>query len=95
VTVIRFLPGGEMRKLFEPGDRQAYGHAVPRRASRVEVIPVGPHRGKFFVDFSLLGPDYQLCLAQPFDTHDEAVRAEQAWLLENWILKVDDNQPSE
>jgi hypothetical protein len=79
-----YLPGGGLRKIFETRDRGRYG-AVPRRASRVEVIQEGPQRGRFFVDFSLLGDEYQLCLLSTFDDHDEAVTAERSWLDRHWL----------
>lgn len=87
-TLVRFLPGGGVRKLFETRDRDAYG-AVPRRASRVEVVddPNSPCYGKFHVDFSPLGPEYQFCLRQVFDDYQLAVQAEQEWLAQNWVLK--------
>lgn len=84
ITIIRFTRGGGVRKLFQTGDRATFG-AIPRRASRVEVIDTGPHLGRFFVDFSPLGEDYQFCLAQPFDDYQDAVRAEQEFLIQKWI----------
>jgi hypothetical protein len=84
VTRTAYLPGGGLRKIFETADRHRYG-AVPRRASRVEVVEGGPQTGRFYVDLSLLGEQYQLCLRQTFDDHDEAVAAEREWLTRHWI----------
>lgn len=83
----RYLKGGGVRKLFEARDRSVYaGRAVPRRASRVEVIEEpGPSHGLFHVDFSPLGDDYRFCLARTFADYHEAVAAEQDWLVQNWI----------
>lgn len=90
---VRFLLGGDVRKLFSSADRATYG-AVPRRASRVEAVEAGPHRGRFHVDFSPLSLEHQLCLLETFTEHDEAVAAERAWLLEHWILEtVPNNSP--
>jgi len=85
MTVIRFLPDGGVRKLFETSDRLL--GAIPRRASRIEVVTHdGPHFGRFYVEFSPLGPDYQFCLTRTFEDYGEAVAAEQAWLEEHWVL---------
>lgn len=84
MTTIRFLKGGGVRKLFATRDR-AIHNAVPRRASRVEVIDTGSQRGRFYVDFSPLGDCYQLCLRQTFEDYHEAVAAERRWLTRHWI----------
>jgi hypothetical protein len=65
--------------------------ALPQRASRVEVIPDGEHRGLFHVDFSPLAAitgdcRYAVCLPKPFASYHEAVAAEVAWLQQNWML---------
>lgn len=85
--VTRYLPGGGVRKLFETRDRHVHG-AVPRRGSRVEIVdaPDSAAHGRFFVDFSPLGPGYQCCLRETFEDYDDAVQAERAWILENWVL---------
>lgn len=69
--------------------------STPRRASRVEAITEGPHRGLFSVDFTLLSeitgdPRHAVCLARPFERHDAAVAAEVAWLRDNYILELSD-----
>ena len=79
-----YFPGGGLRKVFDTADRRRYG-AVPRRASRVEVVESGPRSGQFYVDFSLLGQEYQLCLLNTYDDYAEAVAAEVAWLERHWI----------
>lgn len=81
--LIAFLPGGQVRKLFDPADRDL--GALPRRASRVEVIDCGPQRGLFHVDMTPLGSDHMYCLLQTHTDYAEAVRAEQAWLQRYWI----------
>lgn len=35
-VVIRYLPGGQVRKIYSPGDRRRPGGAIVRRASHVE-----------------------------------------------------------
>lgn len=86
--LIAFLPGGGMRKLFETRDRLDF-KAVPRRASRVEVIeqPESPHCGQFFIDMSPLGDEHQYCLLATFDDYQQAVAAEQEWLRRYWIRR--------
>lgn len=64
---------------------------IPQRASRVEVIPSGPHRGKFHVDLTLLseltGDDrFCVCLLPAFDSYADAVAAEVSWIEQNWVL---------
>lgn len=88
-----FRPDGEVRTVFSDAAAPVLRRlgAFPQRASRVEVIADGPHRGLFHVDFSLLAgitgrSDHAVCLARPFATHAEAVAAEVAWLRQNWIL---------
>jgi hypothetical protein len=61
--------------------------AVPRRASTVEPIQSGPQAGKWVVDMSPLGPEFEYCLARPFDTRREALAAEVAHLEEVWICE--------
>ena len=89
-TIIRrYLPGGGRRGLWhDPSALQLREHGLqPRRASRVEVIESGPRAGRFSVCFSPLGEQFQFSLLQTFDRYDEAVRAEQEWLLSHWILE--------
>lgn len=64
--------------------------AVPHRASRIEVIEEGSHRGLFFVDFTPLfemtgNPKYQTCLTQTFTSYDQAREAEVQWLKKNYV----------
>jgi len=90
MTMTRFLPGGQIRKIFEATDREAF-HAKPRRASRVEVVDCpGPSDGRFFVCFSPLSdlPEHQVCLRETFEEYQAAVSAELEWLKENWIEHV-------
>ncbi len=63
---------------------------MPHRASRVEVIAAGKHRGRFHVDFSLLAElsgkaEHCVCLVPTFNSYQEAVAAEVAWLEENYV----------
>jgi len=83
--MIRFLKGGGVRKLFAAEDRSMFG-AVPRRATRIEIVPEGPNRGLFYIDCSPLGPEYQFCLTELFEDYKAAVRREEEWLTANWIL---------
>lgn len=89
----RYLPDGSTRVIWHDtvGDRERHHGAIPQRASRIEVIPEGPQRGRFHVDFSLLaeatGDDsYRVCLVQTFERYDAANAAEVAWLEQNWVL---------
>ncbi len=64
---------------------------LPQRASRIEVVEEGPHRGKFHVDMTLLAeltanPEFAVCFSQTFDSHTEAVAAEVAFIEKNWML---------
>ncbi len=93
VIVKRYLPGGETRQVWhdDVGDRDRDQGVLPQRASRIEVIPEGPQRGRFHVDFSLLaeatGDDsYRVCLLQTFDRYSDANAAEVLWLEQNWVL---------
>lgn len=85
---VRIDSKGRIRKLSDPVfDRKVF-RAIPRRASRVEVVEEpGPSYGRFYVDFSLLGEAWQFCLASTFDTHEEAVAAERKFLVANYIVQ--------
>lgn len=89
-----YRPDGTARAVWSdsvaPGFRRT--GALPVRASRVEVIPDGVHRGLFHVDFSLLADAtkderLRVCLARPFESYQGAVAAEVAWLERNWVLE--------
>lgn len=63
-----------------------------KRASRVEVVEVGPNCGRFYVDLSLLSelsgnPELCVCLVDTFDTHTAAVAAEVEFIKRNWLLE--------
>jgi hypothetical protein len=88
----RYLATGEARSLWHDdlAAREQRAGALPVRASRIEVVPEGPGRGRFAVDFSLLaahtGCDrYRCCLRQTFPRYDQANAAEVAWLLEHYV----------
>lgn len=90
MTELHFLPGGKVRAIFDDTARKVFPNLMPRRASRVEVIPEGKHKGRFHVDFTLLSEqtgraEHAVCLARPFDSYKEAVEAEVAWLKENYV----------
>lgn len=96
-----YRPDGVTRAVWRdhlgPGLRQA--GAVPRRASRVEVIEDGPHAGRFHVDLSLLadiaGTDrLRVCLTTTFDGYAAAVAAEVAFIERNWVLEASDGEAS-
>lgn len=89
-----YRPDGSTRAVWQdtigPGLRRA--GVMPRRASRVEVIPDGPSRGRFHVDLTLLSeiagnPKLAVCLTQTFDSYSEAVAAEVRFIEHNWVLE--------
>lgn len=74
------------------GDSLRKAGAIPRRASRVEVIPDGPNRGNFHVDLTLLSeitgnPKFAVCLTKTFESYSEAVAAEVKFIEHNWVLE--------
>lgn len=88
-----FRPDGSKRAVWSDMNAQVFRDAgvIPQRASRVEVITEGVHRGRFHVDFTLLAeatgdPTYAACLVTPFDSYTDAVAAEVAWLEKNFVL---------
>jgi hypothetical protein len=88
-----FRPDGTVRAVWSDtvADSFRAAGALPQRASRVEVIPDGRHRGFFHVDFSLLAditgePCHRVCLVRPFASYAEAVAAEVRWLELNWVV---------
>ena len=92
-NVIRFLPTGEVRGIYTDAVplRRILPGLMPHRASRIEVVQEGRHRGRFSVDFSLLAeltgnPEHRSSLATTFDSYQEAIRAEVQWLQANYIL---------
>lgn len=93
ISVKCYRPDGTTRSLwsrpFAPVLRRH--EVLPVRGSNVIAIREGPHRGRFHVDFTPLadasGDDrYRVCLTETFDVHEDAVAAERAWLLQNWVL---------
>jgi hypothetical protein len=86
-TLIRLLPDGSVRSIYsDTVDYRLFGPDETRqRASSVESVPAGPQRGNWFVDFSALGPGYELCLLQTYRKRAEALAAEVAWLRQNWL----------
>ena len=92
-TIKRYLLDGSTRMIWDDrlGDRERSLGVFPQRASRIEVITSGPHRGRFFVDFSPLAEvtrdtRFRQCLSQTFAGYAEANQAEVRWLLNNWVL---------
>lgn len=92
-TIKRYLPTGETRAIWDDSQarRERRQGGRPARASRIEAIPDGPRAGLFHVDFTPLAeltgePAHRCCLPQTFDAHGDAVRAEVAWLVENYVL---------
>jgi len=85
-TIVRILPDGAVKKMFETRDREAYD-AVPRRATSILIVPEGPNAGQFMIDCSPLGPGYEFCLLKFFDDYDQAVEYEKAWVTKHWVLK--------
>jgi hypothetical protein len=82
-TIMRFGKGGRIRAIYN--DSLKLPGAVPRRASHVEPIQSGPNAGKWFVDLSLLGPDFQYCLWPPFENRGDALAAEVDHIEKVWI----------
>ncbi len=89
----RYLPDGTTRAVWRDavGPQERRHGVIPQRASRIEVIPVGPQRGRFYVDFTPLaeatGNDtYRVCLLQTFESYSVANTTEVAWLEQNWVL---------
>lgn len=88
-----YRPDGSIRAVWSDQVAPAFREAgvIPRRASNVEVIEVGPNRGKFHVDLSRLAaitgnPEHAVCFAETFDSYTAAVAAEVKWLETNWVL---------
>ncbi len=84
---------GSVRGIWQDatGEQFRKNGTMPQRASRVEVIPDGPNRSKFHVDFTLLAearndPKLAVCLVKTFLSYKDAVAAEVAWLEQNWII---------
>lgn len=89
----RYLPDGSTRAIWDDavGGRERHQGVIPQRASRIEVIPDGPKRGLFHVDFTLLAEavqddSYRVCLVQTFENYGDANKAEVEWLRKNWVL---------
>lgn len=97
-TELIFAPNGDVRGLWSDHiDLRRVG-LMPARASRVEVILEGPHRGLFHVDFTPLAeltsnPTLAVCLTSPFTSHDAAVQAEQRWLHHAFIMPPVADEP--
>lgn len=82
--LVRVLPTGEVRKLFETRDRDL--GFIPRRASHINVVEDGPMVGRFFVDLSLISGE-PVCLADTFLDEEGAKAAERSWIERHWILE--------
>jgi hypothetical protein len=83
---------GNLRIVWEDtvGDLLRGMGGVPQRASRIEVVPDGPQRGRFHVDFSLLARVLQddrwcMCLPRTWTSYAEANAAEIAFLHKHLI----------
>lgn len=88
-----YRPDGSSRAVWSDQTAAAFRRAgvIPQRASRVEVIDAGQHRGRFHVDLSLLADitgdsKLRVCLATPFDSYAAAVAAEVSFIERNWVL---------
>ena len=81
-TVMRIRPG--RLRMIHHDDYRVAG-AVPRRASYVEPVQEGPDAGKWSVDMSPLGPEFQYSLWPPYKTRREALAAETEHLEEVWL----------
>jgi hypothetical protein len=71
-------PDGTIRAVYaEAIDLGVFGHLVISRASHVEP----DDRGRWLADLTpVAGP-----VLGPFDRRSEALEAEQAWLVTNWL----------
>ncbi len=93
VTVKRYVRG-QTRAIYGDAHRDLLcADGIPTRASRIEVVQEGPHRGRFFVDMSLLADavgrdDFRVCLLPTYEQYAAANAAEVAWLLANWVLET-------
>lgn len=90
---IRIFSGGGVRAVYSDdfSTRKVFPTIIPHRASRIEVIEVGPNRGLFGVDFGPLADitgdeRYRDIWLGPFEKYDDARRAEVSWLEENYVL---------
>lgn len=81
-TVMRVSPTS--LRMIHHDDYPVAG-AVPRRASHVEPIQSGRDAGKWSVDMSPLGPEFEYSLWPPYATRREALAAETTHLEEVWI----------
>jgi hypothetical protein len=72
-------PGGAIRCLYDENiDLAAFGPLMIRRASHVEPTP----DGRWTADMGpMIGP-----LLGPFVHRSEALEAERAWLVTNWLV---------
>ena len=93
VPIARISPEGEVRALWDEAlkPRETLG-ATPHRASRIEVVENGPHRGFFHVDFTPLyemtdNPKFCVCLSNVFASYETARRWEVEWLRKNYIME--------
>ncbi len=82
--VIRFGPGGSVR-MIHSDDFAVDGCEPAKRASHVEPIQAGPLAGQWYTDMSPLGEGFQYCLWPPLPTRREALKAEVAHVVENWV----------
>lgn len=87
-----FRPDGTSRAIWSKpyaGTLRRHG-VMPVRGSHVIAVTEGAGRGLFHVDFSPLADmtrddTLRVCLTQLFESHEEAVAAEHAWLIHNWV----------
>ena len=85
--IMRISPGGEIRAIYDDTYpfTEIHGGEPPVRASHVEPIQTGPNAGKWFVDMSPLGEEYQYCLWPPFEKRAEALAAEHDHIVKHWL----------
>lgn len=89
--LVRYLPNGEVRGIwYDDFDVRLVFGVIPHRASRIEVIEDGEHKGQFQVDFcplaKMTGREEYRQTFSPFSTYEEARRFEMMWLLRHWVL---------
>jgi hypothetical protein len=88
-----YKPDGTATAIWNDATSQILRKAgsVPKRASRVEAIDSGPHRGKFYVDMTLLATlaedtSLEVCLVQTFENYADAITAELQFIRANWLF---------
>ena len=93
-SIKSYRPDGSARAIWsKPFARVFRDHGImPVRGSNVIAITENCNKGWFHVDFTALAlitgdERFAVCLREPYETHEEAVAAEHAWLIQNWVMQ--------